>query len=1038
MRVGTFLKIVLVVILAANAVVADTTIDDYEVDSVVIDLLNVAPRWDGDGYVGIVVNYDRDTWISNGIDLVFTGSGGPNYNIGNINIADVSVLVSSDVTAIAIATSLGDYTIGDLRITCTDAVAPGEVRDLYGLYRVGEMIDWEWDSFKGNITGGSIYAEDTGSASRVYGAYFHGGIEGNVEFGTITVRAHHLTYDTAYGFYLRSSSDDTLPAIHAAGSLTLGDIYADGSWSPSGGACGIALSGPVLGELTTGTIDAIGNSATGISLYGNFAPNEHSKIGDIFATAINGNATGIDINADYEITLPHGINIRATADSIDRYSWATGINGGKITLVDGTIIRATDLSIGGAEGIYCDELTISGTVDVRATAHEGVAYGIVGHRWDNNLKITTMEDANLTSIGSNSGLVHSFGIMGWQDSTIILGKNSRINSTGADYGIYAMKDLVLDLESGSTLTSTGTGNGVAGRGFGIDANGSVTIKLGEKSNVISNGMIVRGELLSVSGPGVADVGVLALPGYDGGYFNNWTWVPLINDPGDLIVQDRATLAFDIAISESVLGTGSKTFQTGGKLGVYSTVEHLQNNKYQFHFERDEGNYDTGDWFFLEGYRNGIDWDYDPIYEWDIGYGGPGRTDPFLYVKKLRGSADGLVDDGFLVAAGMHRRYAAWRAVQPHLISGEGTCSLANPFDWSAYRGQVKNKTLFGCPVFPQNAWVQYTNRNDVYRSSYNDKDWKLSADGVQVGVDLYTSNRTRPAANFCDDPCPRIVCGTQFGMLFGYECGRTRNKVSHTVPGMPEIIPVIVPPPIFPNRPLEPQMFPLEPLGDEGDDDDDDVIARRTGFDRVKMDDYYFGFYGAHVFRNDFDIRGSFAGGFQTYNMVRNTSDSRYTAKFRGYTTETNLELGKRLGTGLWSVRPVIGFDVMTNALQSAKETGGTLPLTYAKTNLTQIFVRPGVELRFQEEGVTVGGGVFYAYEMSGNALGTRISTNGVDWVPLDGPQLGRNLVMFNLGCMYQVSPHFALFAGYQGEYVADREHKTVQNAGYGGGMYQW
>ncbi|MDR0329035.1 MAG: autotransporter domain-containing protein [Planctomycetaceae bacterium] len=296
---------------------------------------------------------------------------------------------------------------------------------------------------------------------------------------------------------------------------------------------------------------------------------------------------------------------------------------------------------------------------------------------------------------------------------------------------------------------------------------------------------------------------------------------------------------------------------------------------------------------------------------------------------------------------------------------------------SGYFGQAPCDPVCGSESSAKSAWVNYIGRGDTYRSSYGaNHDWKLTMDGVQVGSDLY---RTR---------------NSQVGMLFGYEGGRMVND--------------------------------------------------RGFFDRdqTNLDDLYFGVYAAQVLRSGADIRGSFAYGWQNYGMSRYEihDNGIYTSSFNGYTTESSLEVGKRFVRGAWSVRPVLGLDVSTNNLKAAEEKNaddGDYALKYDKTSLRQVFLRPGVEMRLQGKRATLNTGLFYAYDMNNNELQTRVN-NGTNNAILAGSKLGRSLLTLNVGGEYQMSKHFSLFGGYEGQYTLDGAAKGSMNAGYVGSIVKW
>jgi len=407
-----------------------------------------------------------------------------------------------------------------------------------------------------------------------------------------------------------------------------------------------------------------------------------------------------------------------------------------------------------------------------------------------------------------------------------------------------------------------------------------------------------------------------------------------------------------------------------------------------------------------------------------------------------------MSDAYVVAMLMHNRYAAWNAVRDRMISGNDNSRL--------FRGQICDPCgplgkgfcdpcdAVGCdPCDPcglfggdrycnggngcgngygngcgngygngcgdgygngcgdgcgrgfgfggfslgsaaRNAWVAYTGRSDRFESSYRfNNEWRLSTEGVQVGTDLYKSRRA------------------QLGVLFGYEGGNatSRNWFNATS-------------------------------------------------DRVEMEDYYFGFYGARVFRGGADARIVFAGGRQKFDLVRRMDANgltTYTADFKGRTSETNLELGKRLYSGrAWSIRPVVAIDVFTNRLKGAAEAGaGNNRVAYNKASFNQVFFRFGSDLRWQARNLTVNSGLYYAYDVCGDDLKAKVvgnvsQINDTLSAHLYGSKVGRSMLTYNLGTDIQVARNFSIFGGYDAQYITDRSNKRVNSMGHVGAAVRW
>ena len=216
----------------------------------------------------------------------------------------------------------------------------------------------------------------------------------------------------------------------------------------------------------------------------------------------------------------------------------------------------------------------------------------------------------------------------------------------------------------------------------------------------------------------------------------------------------------------------------------------------------------------------------------------------------------------------------------------------------------------------------------------------------------------------------------------------------------------------------------------------------RNDNDKLDATDIYFGVYGAYLFRNGVDTRIVFAQGWQNYDLNRmGNGNVLYTSSFNGYTSEANFELGKRFASGGWSLRPVIAADMYNNNLKAAKETGiGSEAVIYDKTSLTQVFIRTGTDLRHRTKDYTFNSGIYYAYNVNGAELQTRVESVDVPGLsaPLVGTKLGRSLLMFNLGIEGEIDKNFSVFGGYLGECALDSANGAFQSVGYVGFFGKW
>jgi len=175
--------------------------------------------------------------------------------------------------------------------------------------------------------------------------------------------------------------------------------------------------------------------------------------------------------------------------------------------------------------------------------------------------------------------------------------------------------------------------------------------------------------------------------------------------------------------------------------------------------------------------------------------------------------------------------------------------------------------------------------------------------------------------------------------------------------------------------------------------------------------------------------------------LNRHGNGGFYTSSFKGYTTEANFELGKRVFLGAWSLRPVLAADVFNNNLKAAQEAGtGNERIAYGKTSFTQVFFRTGTDIRHRMRYYTLNSGIYYAHDMNGAELKTHVwdAANPTQNAPLVGTKLGKSLLMFNLGIEFEVDTNFSIFAGYQGDYAVDSANNAIQSIGYIGAVGKW
>jgi hypothetical protein len=347
-------------------------------------------------------------------------------------------------------------------------------------------------------------------------------------------------------------------------------------------------------------------------------------------------------------------------------------------------------------------------------------------------------------------------------------------------------------------------------------------------------------------------------------------------------------------------------------------------------------------------------------------------------------------DAYLIAMAMHQRYTAWNAVRDRLISGNGRCChLLGYYGQTPVCELCDLKGAFAeCTCTNRNIWVNFVGRQNSFMSNYRDDD----GDAIN---DEFWKIKMQGVQGGAD--CIRTR-REQVGMFFGFEEGKITNAD-----------------------------------------------------DRMDADDLYFGIYGACVLPTGADIRGVFAYGWQTYDMTRKDQFT-YRALFKGHTTESTFEIGKRATSGAWSIRPAFAIDIMTNNIDSTREEaifsendlnlGMAEPVIYERTNLTQVYARVGSDVRCQMGSLILNGGAYYAYNVNPSALKTRVTNEFLidenKWLPLVGSKMGRSLLAFDASGTLHIGKGFALIGGYQSEYVFDCGGKPMHNRFYLGSNWKF
>jgi len=736
---------------------------------------------------------------------------------------------------------------------------------------------------------------------------------------------------------------------------------------------GPAFSGNIFGDKTTISSTSLHGRADGLGFW------------RLNAAGIAIENDAVDIVDTAEI---HLFKVVATAET-EAYGFQAGAIRDTADINIGSIVATGKTA---AYGFIVGEVESGTAIDldgVSATTNTGSATAV---NFYGNIASGDVSLGNLVASTTNSNarglLVGIFGQGagdGFHDITgmVTLGSVTATSTTGNAYGVEAGEaNLTLQgdiVASGAGANTSGIRtHGVTDIILGGAAGGTIDIRATTGGVANSNGIWTNGTTsINLAGRSLTTSGVRV----DGGS-NNLSIIG--NGFADLgvITMEGGT----ITIGD---GTNPMTFAFNvGASQLGETTEHVLHSGVTFEFYGSALN-ERDHWGLFTVTGGDIE---------DIVYSSTGSTrwgfeerENGLYALVNMGSLG--MSDGYLAAFTMHNRYAAWHAVRDRMISGNGFAPRPSRSHHGYYLGQSPcycdacSPISYGySPCDP----IMVNPCDPCGPGSFAHRGYDVARDAwvnYTGRSDTYYSSfhgenwRLSTEGVQAGADLFRTTHG-QLGVLFGYESGKTTNKD-----------------------------------------------------DRVKMDDMYFGAYAAKVLYNGADIRGVFAYGWQDYDMRRRANGNGfYTSTFKGNSMEANLELGKRLAAGAWSLRPVVAVDVFNNKIKGATEVGGA---TYDKIDLTQTFLRTGTELRYRMRHFTFNSGVYYAYDLNGKELKTR-ATNGAYDMQLTGAKLGRELLTFNLGGEYWLAQSLSVFGGYQGEYVMDRTNSRVHNAGYIGAGFKW
>ncbi|GHT44749.1 hypothetical protein FACS189454_02970 [Planctomycetales bacterium] len=340
-----------------------------------------------------------------------------------------------------------------------------------------------------------------------------------------------------------------------------------------------------------------------------------------------------------------------------------------------------------------------------------------------------------------------------------------------------------------------------------------------------------------------------------------------------------------------------------------------------------------------------------------------------------------IADGYLALASIHNFNTGYQAVQDHLISGRARRL--------GFLGQSPCEEVGACnPCDPcgvlqnggtRSAWVNYVGRSNQYFSNTLDADWSIRSNGVQVGADLYRTNRN------------------QFGVLFGYEKSDSANGLNNI----------------------------------DGDD-------TYFGFYAAHV---FSGGADARVVGNfgwqNYDLRRWSRGAGQYFNssLDGRTTELNLELGKRFYrTAKFSFRPVGAIDLNVFNVDGAAedGFDAAAPINSSARYNG----LSY-----TQAFLRLGSDFQLERRRAKFSGGLYYSYDLNDNTLKASVSGirggNPVDST-LYGSDLGRQVLTVNLSGAFALTNRFDIFGGFTGNAYIDRAGTPFQSTGYVGGVVRW
>ena len=979
--------------------------DVWGVSTVPAFPINAGVMIDPDG-TGFVVSSTSDgITIGGALDwtpATVTPGGTSNlYNLDTITLAIGTVsdpfnLADTHTAAIVTSDSTGIYWFNDITFYANGAA------DAVGFFSADTSLTGT-SPFSGSIFGGTITVNNADDAA--VGLQFqvmndpilqalnpnpnghYGAIEGAViNLDSIVVESVN---GTAFGFVAGKATDSTINIgninvlshnSEARGifignsklgqyndfttTTTLGTVYVE---SGANDRATVIWAGDIENLTVTGSITAIGGTeAYGIRA-GNLVRNvnvqninatvngddgvafgvrttglENSTFGAINATANGDRSEAVGVSS---ITLHHNCTynglIMAAANGAE--SLATGITGIMLTqsTFNNTITAIANGENSNAHGIhvgFLKDCVFHDTITATAIGIDGEAVGVdVLTQLDG----VTFSTINATANGQRGGAA---GIFVHEDvadagaAKFTLTDNITATATGQDgvaYGILTRRDTEITLGNDVVISANIGANGH--EAIGIWTNGNLNINLNGKNLTTGKVKVDGGNDLTVRGNGRADLGVVNVSN------------DFIIGRGNNVTGDKTTVSVDgVRMIEENGWLGKVAFaNANGKLEIFGDTNEVAA------IGRMANSAQSGQVVNKAIFTN-----------WGI--------DDRGFIKSLGMREQVYANDNYLAAGMIHHKYTAWNAVRHHMITGTGQVR-------HGYYGQSPCDCAYSCstsckPDKIRSAWGNYVGRDSHYRSSFNNRDWHLATNGVQVGTDLFRNYQT------------------QFGAFFGYEDSTGKNLGDRIT--AKDYYVGLYGTHIF-NSGLD-----IRSVFSYGWQD---FTSRRNGMDR-------------NLYRTSF--------GGNTTELTVELGKRHYCGGYFGvWSVRPAIALDwyyNQLGGGVESFGEQALRYHRTDLSQLFFRFGTDLRYETGRWS-----VESGLFYSYDMQGND------YRAKVSDAATGNFTSR-------LMSSQLGRSVVTFNVGSAYQLSQRFSVFGGYTGEVTPEQAGKGYVHTGYVGGAWRW